>query len=254
MADLLNFFIDLLYPRRCRSCGRSTVCGGPVDRSRAADGTDLRGRPTDFFCDKCAGDIHPIKSPLCTVCGVPFPDGSGDDHPCFECLSQSPGYTAARAALEYKGTVREAIHLYKYGRLRAMRKFLGPLAARGAEAFFPDAEIAVAVPLHRRRLARRGFNQSLFLAEYAALSLDIPLDLYGLSRIRYTRPQVELSSAEREENVKGAFAVEGDVFEGRRVLLVDDVYTTGATVRECAKVLKKAGAEKVYVLTVARAT
>ncbi len=184
---------------------------------------------------------------------MPFPDGSGDDRPCFDCLSQAPGYTAARAAVEYKGTVREAIHIYKYRRLRAMQEFLGPIIAGAARDFFPDAEIAAAVPLHRRRLARRGFNQSLFLAKHAALSLDIPLNLDGLIRIRYTRPQVELSSAEREENVKGAFGVEGQEFEGRRVLLVDDVYTTGATVRECAKVLKKAGAEKVYVLTVARA-
>ncbi len=251
MAYLLNFFIDALYPRRCRRCG-----GGPVDRRRTVDGADLRGRSTGstgFFCESCARDIYPIKSPLCAVCGVPFPDGSGDDHPCFDCLSQSPGYTAARAAVEYKGTVREAIHIYKYGRLRAMQEFLGPLMADAAGAFFPDAEIAAAVPLHRRRLARRGFNRSRFLAKYAAQTLDIPLNLDALTRIRYTRPQVELSQAEREANVKGAFAVEGDVFEGRRVLLVDDVYTTGATVRECAKVLKKAGAEKVYVLTVARA-
>ncbi len=251
MMNPLSILIDALYPKRCR------CCGGPVNGGRKIKSGGVSivcGRSTGFFCDKCAGDMHPIKSPLCTVCGAPFPDGSGDDHPCFDCLSHAPGYTAARAALEYKGTVRDAIHIYKYGRLRAMREFLGPIIADGAGRFFPDAEVAAAVPLHRRRLAKRGFNQSLFLAKYAARTLDIPLNLDGLARIRYTRPQVELSSAEREENVKGAFAVaRPEEFRDKRVLLVDDVYTTGATVRECAKVLKKAGAEKVYVLTVARA-
>ncbi len=236
MINLLNLFIDALYPRRCRCCGMS-----------------MRSKSNGFFCEKCAGDMHPIKSPLCTVCGIPFPDGSGPDHPCFDCLAEKTHYTAARAAVEYRGTVREAIHLYKYRRLRAMQEFLGPFAADAARGFFPDADIATAVPLHRRRLARRGFNQSLFLAKHAAEALNIPLSLDGLRRIRYTRPQVELSQAEREDNVKGAFGVEGQEFDGRRVLLVDDVYTTGATVRECAKVLKKSGAEKVYVLTVARA-
>jgi ComF family protein len=110
------------------------------------------------------------------------------------------------------------------------------------------------VPLHRRRLAKRGFNQSLFLAKYAAEGLSIPLSLDGLVRVRDTRPQVDLDPAEREENVKGAFAVERpEEFKDKRVLLLDDVYTTGATVRECAKVIKKAGADAVYVLTVARA-
>lgn len=242
MANLFGFLSDSLYPRRCRSCGRSTGCGGVMDSKYG------------FFCTECASDLSPIKSPFCTVCGMPFPDGVGFDHPCSDCLSHRTYYHSARSAAVYKGTLKDAVHLYKYIGIQAMHQLLGPLVADAAREFFPDAHVAAAVPLHRRRLAKRGFNQSLFLAKYAAEGLSIPLSLDGLVRTRYTRPQVDLDPAEREDNVKGAFAVERpDEFKEKRVLLLDDVYTTGATVRECAKVLRKAGAEAVYVLTVARA-
>ncbi len=236
MANPVGFLIDALYPRRCRSCG------GVMEKKNG------------FFCTQCASDVSPIKSPFCTVCGMPFPDGSGSDHPCSDCLSHRTYYHSARSAAVYKGTLKDAVHLYKYVGIQAMHQYLGPLVADAAREFFPDAHVAAAVPLHRRRLAKRGFNQSLLLAKYAAEGLSIPLSLDGLVRTRYTRPQVDLDPAEREENVKGAFAVERpEEFKEKRVLLLDDVYTTGATVRECAKVLKKAGAEAVYVLTVARA-
>jgi ComF family protein len=236
MANPVGFLIDALYPRRCRSCG------GVMDRKNR------------FFCTECASDLSPVKSPFCTVCGMPFPDGAGSDHPCSDCLSHRTYYHSARSAAVYKGMLKDAVHLYKYRGIQAMHKFLGPLVADAAKEFFPDAHVAAAVPLHRRRLAKRGFNQSLFLAKHAAEGLSIPLSLDGLVRVRYTRPQVDLGPAEREENVKGAFAVDRpEEFKEKRVLLLDDVYTTGATVRECAKVLKKAGAERVYVLTVARA-
>jgi ComF family protein len=245
MRNLVGFLIGALYPGRCRSCGQ------PTNYDNVAE---VGSRSTGFFCTECASDISPIKSPFCTVCGMPFPDGSGPDHPCSDCLSHETYYHSARSAAEYKGTLKAAVHLYKYRGIQAMHKFLGPLAADAAMEYFPDAHVAAAVPLHRRRLAKRGFNQSLFLAKHAAEGLSIPLSLDGLVRTRYTRPQVDLDPAEREENVKGAFAVEKpEEFRDKRVLLLDDVYTTGATVRECAKVLVDAGAEAVYVLTVARA-
>ena len=245
MANVVGFLIDALYPRRCRSCGQ------PTNYDNVAE---VGGRSTGFFCAECASDVSPIKSPFCTVCGMPFPDGSGPGHPCSDCLSHRSYYHSARSAAVYKGTLKDAVHLYKYRGIQAMHQFLGPLVADAAREFFSDADVAAAVPLHRRRLAKRGFNQSLFLAKYAAEALSIRLSVDGLVRVRYTRPQVDLDPAEREENVKGAFAVERpEEFKEKRVLLLDDVYTTGATVRECAKVLQKAGAEKVYVLTVARA-
>lgn len=109
------------------------------------------------------------------------------------------------------------------------------------------------VPLHHKRLREREFNQSLLLAKKIGKALKIPLIPDNLQRIRWTRPQIELKGEERLINVKGAFALKNHkTIEGKSILLIDDVYTTGATVRECSKILKKAGVEKVYVLTLAR--
>ena len=159
----------------------------------------------------------------------------------------------ARAQAIYKGIVKEAIHLYKYRPVRSLKGYLGNFIEVGSKKWFSDADLVVAVPLHKMRLRQRGFNQSLFLAQRASRTLGIGLSVDGLARVKNTRPQVDLDRGEREANVRGAFkAVKPWEFEGRNVMLVDDVYTTGATVKECAKVLKAAGADKVSVLTVAR--
>jgi len=227
-----GFLLGLVFPASCRIC-KSALHGGR------------------FFCPDCNDKIKPVGDNVCTVCGRPFIAESGP-HACYSCIERRPPYTAARAGLIYEGVAREAIHLYKYRHVRALKDRLGEYAADGAARWFPDAEIACAVPLHKKRFRERGFNQSLFLAKSASDALRIPLSVDGLVRTRYTRPQVDLGPSERAANVKGAFAVVSGEFEGRAVLLVDDVFTTGATVSECARVLNKAGAAKVYVLTVAR--
>lgn len=190
----------------------------------------------------------------CTVCGVPFPAGAGGGHVCGDCARTPPPYTRAVAPLVFGGAVRTAVHALKYDGLRCMTGFLTGRFAGRLGGWFPDTSVVAPVPLHQNRLRERGFNQSLLIAMGAAKELDASLSIDGLVRTRDTMPQVALPPREREANVKGAFAVAGkDEFAGRGVLLVDDVFTTGATVRECARVLRKAGAEKVYVLTVARA-
>jgi ComF family protein len=229
-----ELLLGLVYPARCKECG-----------GRLTDGAR-------FFCADCLQDARLIADPLCTVCGRPYPSGSGGDHPCGACMGNRPAFDMARAPLAYEGVVREAIHLYKYRELRALKGYLGGFIEYGARRWFSGATVAAAVPLHPRRLRKRGFNQSLFLAKAASDALGIRLSVRSLERVRYTRPQVELSASERAENVRGAFAAAGSGFAGESVLLVDDVYTTGATVNECARVLKKAGAVSVYVLTVAR--
>ncbi len=130
MANLVGFLIDALYPRRCRSCGQ------PTNYDNVAE---VGGRSTGFFCAECASDVSPIKSPFCTVCGMPFPDGSGSDHPCSDCLSHRTYYHSARSAAVYKGTLKDAVHLYKYRGIQAMHQYLGPLVADAAREFFPDA-------------------------------------------------------------------------------------------------------------------
>ena len=198
--------------------------------------------------------LSPVMEPFCTVCGTPFTGGAGGGHPCHACMKDPPHFDSARASLVYAGLIKEAVHLFKYGHVRAVKEFLGGFIQETAIRWFGGSDVVAAVPLHYRRFRARGFNQSLFMAEYASLAVGARLSIDALARIRNTRPQVELGPAEREENVRGAFSVLSPrEFEGASVLLVDDVYTTGATVKECSRVLKAAGANSVSVLTVARA-
>ena len=178
------------------------------------------------------------------------------DHPCGSCVISPLRYSAARAALPFHGVVRDLIHRFKYDRKVHLAH---PLVLLTAEALTPfvasrGADLLLPVPLHRRRLWERGFNQAVLLGRPLAKLWNVPLVVDNLRRVRWTEPQVTLSAAERELNVRGAFALADSVaVKGRRILLLDDVYTTGSTVIECSKVLRKGGAAEVYVITVARA-
>jgi len=160
-------------------------------------------------------------------------------------------FSTARSAGLYEGTLLEAIHLLKY---RGRTSLVRPLASILAGTIdCTGYDIITPVPLHRRRLQERGFNQSLLLARCLAKESHLSLDYVNLRRIRATAPQTGLRGRERTSNVKRAFSVKNSVpFAGKRVLLVDDVYTTGATVTECSQALKAAGAREVGVLTLAR--
>lgn len=199
--------------------------------------------------------MRPISYPLCQVCGIPFA-GIGADHPCGSCLKKPPSFDAARAAFVYEGHCSELIHGFKYQNKAHLRRPLALLAQESLTEFVisrrPD--MVVPVPLHKKRLRSRGFNQAVLLGELLAREWQLPMERRALQRIRWTEPQVSLSAAERRENVKGAFAVSDNVaVQGKRVLIVDDVLTTGSTVEECSCMLKCAGAADVAVVTVARA-
>jgi ComF family protein len=156
----------------------------------------------------------------------------------------------------FDGAVRELIHQFKYSGKTMLRRPLALLAADHLDRFVIETgpDVIIPVPLHHKRLRQRGFNQAILLGEIFAQKWRLPLLRNSLRRVRWTEPQVNLSAAERLENVKGAFALADIVaVAGKRVLLVDDVYTTGSTVKECAKVLKSGGAQSVTAITVARA-
>lgn len=199
--------------------------------------------------------MRPISHPLCQVCGIPFV-GAGTDHLCGDCLKKPPSFDAARAGFVYDGHCRELIHTFKYQNKTHLRRPLALLALERLTEFIaarrPD--VVVPVPLHRKRLRSRGFNQAVLLGELLACEWQLPLERRALQRVRWTEPQISLSADERRENVKGAFAVADSVaVAGKRVLIVDDVLTTGSTVGECSRMLKRAGAVDVAVVTVARA-
>ncbi len=232
--SVFKSFIDVLFPPVCPSCEH-----------------DLQ---EDGLCGKCLAllSAHKTKDPVCSVCGIPFASDAGDGRPCGACLKEDQPFIEARSAFTYDKAVLKTIHKFKYGGHVILAPALGRLMARAAK-FSATPEIIVPVPLHKKRLRERGFNQSLLLAREASSALSVPIDYKNLLRVRPTEQQVNLGADERKRNVAGAFSVKDAAhFKGRRVLLVDDVYTTGATIRECSKVLKKSGA-KVFVITLARA-
>jgi ComF family protein len=234
--------VDVILPRHCYSCGQPIAQDAPGS-----------------FCDACWSLIRLIKPPYCPCCGRPFRSPvaltSSPEHRCGACRNRPPLFDHARALGRYEGPLRQAIHLLKYrGKLHVKRPLLQLARAHFGE-HFPDSafDAIIPVPLHRNRLMQREFNQAAVLARGLARQLNVPVLERPLVRVRWTRPQVELSGDERRRNVKNAFAVTDPTsIAGKIVLLVDDVFTTGATLDEAANALKAAGAAQVDVFALAR--
>lgn len=238
LRELGNALLDLALPPRCHLCRCLLNSVGPL-----------------HLCPDCYGDLPFLAPPCCSRCGKPFA-GSGPHHPCSACLLHPPPWEQARAALVYERGCRDLIHAFKYRQRSQLRRPLALLTAERLAEFARDcrADYLVPVPLHRKRLRSRGFNQSVLLAELLAQHWQLPLLRQGLRRIRWTTPQIELHADERAANLRDAFAVsDPQQISGARLLLVDDVFTTGATLAECSRTLLKAGATAVCAVTVARA-
>ncbi len=214
----------------------------------------LRHGGPGVLCDRCAEGLSPRVGGFCPQCGEMFEDDEAPPVTCPECLHTPQPWDRLIFHGVYAGTLRDLILSYKFNRSFAHARLLARLA-HGAFTLHggltPDA--IVPVPLHRRRLAWRGFNQSTELSREIGQELGIPVWNRALIRIRHTRPQTRLDRQERQENIKGAFTADADKVCGKRLLLVDDVYTTGATLRECAQAVNRAGASGVDVLVLARA-
>jgi len=206
------------------------------------------------FCPSCLKQIKPLPRSLCTICGDPFSHSEIASHICGECLSDRPHFEWARSVFEWGPPLNQVLHAFKYqGSEVALSWFCNEMIqAMNEIATKSSFDVLVPVPLHPFRLVRRGFNQSLLLARGLAQKTGVPVDFKVLIRERHEKPQATGGREERLRQIKGSFALEkGANLEGKRVLLIDDVYTTGATLNECAKVLKRAGA-KVSALTLAR--
>ncbi len=233
---MLSEFINILIPPVCALCER--------------------GAAKTAFCAGCEAEFEKrrITGPACVSCGAPFPSNEAPAHRCSSCVRSEPPFNVAWSAYRYDSIILDAVHGLKYRGRTTLAKGLGDLLARVITARLPGGlDLIAPVPLHPKRLKERGFNQSLLIARRISKLLETPLDCFNLARAVETEPQVNLKANERKKNVRGAFAIENPaVFKGARVLLVDDVYTTGATIRECSKALKKAGAE-VFAATLARA-
>jgi ComF family protein len=235
MEGILKGLIDLIFP---------ALCGGPLAE-------DDRGK----ICPNCLRSVRFISPPICPKCGVPFVSRSVEDHLCGQCLRREWHFGSARALGLYEGPIREAIHAFKYeGKAFLAKPLVGLLDRAYPFMDFGSYDLLVPVPLHPKRLRERGFNQALVLARVIGRREGVSCTGFVLRKTRPSAPQIHLSPTEREKNVKGSFAVADPAkVRGKKVLLIDDVMTTGATVNECARGLLKAGAMGVDVFTLARA-
>ncbi len=194
---------------------------------------------------------------MCEICGAPFDPRAQAGPRCGECRGRRRAFAVARSAGYYSGPLVEAIRRFKYDCQMALWRPLGRLMVEaledGAGAVDPETvDVVCAVPLHESRLRERGFNQSELIAEVVAERIEKPLKRL-LRRMRPTLPQVDLPAESRAANVRGAFEADlHEVIEGKTVLVIDDLFTTGATMIECARALRRAGAQEVRVLTLAR--
>ena len=234
-ASLWRSLADTLLPPRCPSC-----------RARVAD--------PDNLCGACWREVHFIRAPLCDRLGIPLPFGTEDAIVSAAALADPPEYDRARAVARYDGRMRTLIHQFKFSDRADLRVLFGRWLIAAGEPLLGDCDLVLPVPLHRRRLLSRRFNQSAMLAQEVGRLAGRYVLTNGLRRVRRTRPQIGLSEDQRRANVRRAFRLTPSAeaaVGGRNVLLVDDVITTGATVNACARVLKRAGAKRVDVLALA---
>jgi ComF family protein len=196
-----------------------------------------------------------LGDPCCARCGISFPHDMGQDAACGACLADPPAWDSARAVLAYGDVARTVALRLKYGRRTGLARLIARQMLRHAgPAGEGDPPLIVPVPLHRWRLWHRGFNQSALIADHLGRLTGWPVDRHGLRRVRRTQPLRGMNPAQRARAVRGAFALAaGHGFAGRRVLLIDDVHTSGATAAACARMLKRGGATNVRLLCWARA-
>jgi len=226
---------DVLFPARCLACAK------PLDRYHLP-----------LLCEECSAQLSPITSPLCTCCGVPFP--TGENHLCGDCLAGHRPFDLLRSPFLYKEPLASLIVQWKFGRQLTGLATMSELAAAStviSHLAIPD--LILPVPLHKRRLQQRGFNQALLFAKKCFPAWKDKIIYDGLRRVRATVSQTTLTGTERRKNLFRAFSLRrADLVKGKSVLLIDDVVTTGSTVSECSRVFRNGGAARVEVFTLAR--
>lgn len=265
--------VEAVFPQRCRACGSFwssepifSAVGEP--HPAASDQDDgladvFKTVALPFLCPDCIASFEAVTSPLCGRCGVMFQSRVGEDHLCSDCIRHQGKFRRARAVGVYNGALMALIHQLKY---RAGLALVGPIGQLLQEAFRrhwqpEEIDMVLPIPLHNRRLRQRGFNQAQMLVDAWGNAVRkehrdwhrFPKVRKIIVRFRPTAPQTGLAKAERRRNIRHAFkVVDRDAVQGRHILLVDDVYTTGSTAEEVAHELKRNGADTVDVLTVAR--
>lgn len=226
LSQLSESLLDLLFPRRCAGCGKEG----------------------NFLCDSCSNTLAKLDPPFCTRCGFPLAGRAS----CPDCENLSLAIDGIRSPYMHEGLARDLVHSLKYNNLKALSKPMARLMARYLESNPLPADSLMAVPIHSRRMRKRGYNQSDLVAKELSHLVGLPRVNGPLIRLRNTASQVKLGAQERRANVAGAFGCRDETLHNKRVLLIDDVCTTGATLNACATALKEAGAITVWGLTFSR--
>ena len=239
LRGLAHAAIDTVFPPACLNCRESTGASGSL-------------------CATCWAQVRFIERPFCDRLGTPFAMDLGNDGLLSpEAVADPPVYARARAVAHFEdGPVRRLVHQLKYSARMELAKPLGAWMARAGNEILAEAEVLVPVPLHRRRLAVRRFNQAHALAQAISAQCGVPADPFILARVKPTPSQVGLSRSQRALNLQGAFRVSDGMaarIEGRAVVLIDDVMTSGATANAASRALLRSGAKRVDVLVFARA-
>lgn len=227
--QLATTVTDIVFPPVCASCGRLGV----------------------LLCDDCLGTLRPVEGVLCARCGRVLPTGSAPML-CNVCATEPPPLRQARAPLLYVEPTDRLIHRLKYDGTFALARPLAALMAAHWPQWEQPPDLVLPIPLHPRRRRQRGYNQSTLLGRHLAASIGLPFDDRALRRHRHTQPQIALGPEERRSNVAGAFVAVPERTAGRHIVLIDDVYTTGATMAAATEALLAAGAWSVSAYCLAR--
>ena len=276
LYKLYTILHQTVFPPKCLVCNRLFQPTGG-DRSDIEDNghwqkhvlpltplNRLDGLLSGSLCQACIQQLVAVESPICTCCGLPFKSRRGTDHRCGECIAEPKKFRIARAPLVYEQTLTRVIHCFKYSGKIQLADPLAELLLTAFRLFWdPESiDLILPVPLHLKKLRQRGFNQAYLLVrnwntlagQYFHDLTDLQIERDLLVRSLPTAPQSAFGRVKRATNIKNAFDLNGaDRVKDKRILLIDDVYTTGATVNECSRLLLNSGARHVDILTLARA-
>lgn len=225
--------LALVYPPQCMACEAATA-------------------EPHALCARCWTDLPLISAPRCDRLGTPFAIDFGPGMLSPAAIADPPRFDHGRAVARHQGPARDLVSRFKYGERLDLARLMARLMVQAGQDILAEADIIVPVPMHRLRLWRRRYNQAALLAQFVGREAGIDVVVDGLERVKRTRAQVGLRRNERQQNLAGAFAVAeryAHRFEGRRVVVIDDVRTTGSTLNACAHILRKAGAARIDVLT-----
>lgn len=234
ISEMQKASVRLLFPSRCHLCGISTDNDAVI-------------------CPACFAAVSFIDGPICTCCGSEFTPDVGKDHLCGNCIRKKPSFDKIIAVGRYQDPLKTILHRLKFAGDTSMLSIVKHCLECGKVTLPDDMDCIMPVPLHIHRLRKRGFNQSLLLARELFPNNSSVIQSNILQRCKNTDPQTSLSKKERHENLTGAFIVKTpEAVRGKRICLVDDIYTTGSTMEECSKTLMKTGASSVLGVVIAR--